>query len=281
MTKYLEQKQPDLDEELNILFSVYDRMIDNGLIEKTETNIDFNFTSDEKKHLENLLKIIEKEFKVKIYYLKKLKFFGGEYELSVEIQDIIIYKDLLFFLISYLFDLSIKNNCYFGDWGASINNKEVKYSEFKTNDVIDDAYNLYQAGNKYKSYEKFFIASESQSCAEALYNMANLKYEMGFVNSAITLFTRAIELDPKYPLPYLNRGVAYYDVENYENAIDDYLKVIELTPKKPGPYINLGNAYIQLKNKELAIDYFEKAIQLGSDDARIAKEKGLKLIEEA
>jgi tetratricopeptide (TPR) repeat protein len=54
--------------------------------------------------------------------------------------------------------------------------------------------------------------------------------ESGDCEKAIECFDKAIGLNPKYTDAYLNRGLAYWYLEQNERAIADFEKVIELNP---------------------------------------------------
>jgi tetratricopeptide (TPR) repeat protein len=84
----------------------------------------------------------------------------------------------------------------------------------------------------------------------------------------IEAFTRAIELDPKYPLAYSNRGVAYGKLGDHQKEIRDYDKAIELDPKYAVAYLSRGIAYMQLKDSRNAIMDFKIAARLGLEPAQ-------------
>ncbi len=50
-------------------------------------------------------------------------------------------------------------------------------------------------------------------------------------NNAISAFTKALELNPKYVDAYVTRGVRYGILGNHKQAIEDYNKAIEIDPK--------------------------------------------------
>ena len=57
---------------------------------------------------------------------------------------------------------------------------------------------------------------------------------------AITLYTRAIKLDPKYATAYNNRGLVRHKTGDYLGAIEDFTKAIELDPGFSEPHFNRG-----------------------------------------
>lgn len=72
---------------------------------------------------------------------------------------------------------------------------------------------------------------------------------------AIEAYTRAIELDRGFAAAYNNRGVAYAELEQFEQAIEDYNFAIFLAPT-PTQYINLGNALRQIGQIDDAINAY-------------------------
>ena len=127
-------------------------------------------------------------------------------------------------------------------------------------------------------------------------------------NKAIENFTKSINLNPKYPESFNNRGIAYAEIQNYRLAIKDYNDAINLNknyfspyinkgialknsqkfnqaidcfkicikinPKDPGVYNNLGNLYVKLKKNDEAYLAFEKAIILKNDFAQAYSNRG-------
>ena len=85
--------------------------------------------------------------------------------------------------------------------------------------------------------------------------------ETGY-NKAVALYTKVIELDPKYPDAYNNRGTRYYGLHQYEKAIADYDKAIELAPKESILYVERGRAYQAIGEQSRANADYEKAQQL-------------------
>ena len=79
-------------------------------------------------------------------------------------------------------------------------------------------------------------------------------------------YDRAIQLNPKDPVAYYNRGLAYGHLQRYEQAIEDFDRAIELDPEDLRAYANRGSSYGQLGMHELAISDFDRVIELGPED---------------
>ena len=84
----------------------------------------------------------------------------------------------------------------------------------------------------------------------------------GNYDEAITANTKAIQLNPKYALAYVNRSFAYLNLRNYQKTLEDSNKAIELNPKYSRAYVNRGAAYRNLGNYRQAIEDSNKAIEL-------------------
>ncbi len=70
------------------------------------------------------------------------------------------------------------------------------------------------------------------------------------------VLNQAISLDPAYAVAYYNRGIAYAEVEQYEQAIADYTQAIRLDPSNPTLFFLRGLAYHHLEQYEAAFtDY--------------------------
>jgi tetratricopeptide (TPR) repeat protein len=84
------------------------------------------------------------------------------------------------------------------------------------------------------------------------------------VKEAIKAYDKAIELDPKYVIAYIGRGIVYSASEDYKKAYEDFSKAIELAPSQAArPYFARGHYYYwRLGLNQEAIKDYSKAIQL-------------------
>ncbi|QNL21079.1 tetratricopeptide repeat protein [Hyphobacterium sp. CCMP332] len=70
---------------------------------------------------------------------------------------------------------------------------------------------------------------DSRYYDDALYEKANIYFENGEFNNAISGFTKLIEtqeVSPFIPYAYLNRGISYTNLNKPENSIKDYRKIL-------------------------------------------------------
>jgi len=122
------------------------------------------------------------------------------------------------------------------------------------------------------SYGSAIALLENQSASNLInahYNRGLAYLKQGGYESAISDFTRVIELDPNDSLAYYNRGNALALTEFHKNAIDDYSRAIELSPEKASLYYSRGLTYQEdSATYDRAIDDFTKAISLNPEDKK-------------
>ena len=112
------------------------------------------------------------------------------------------------------------------------------------------------------------------------YNDRGLSYEtMGEYDLAIADYTSAIRLDPKCAPAYSNRGLALTKKGEYDLAIADYTSALGLDPKFSRAYANRGIAKWAINDDDGAIEDLEAALKL-SPDLTYASDK-LKTIRQA
>ena len=64
-------------------------------------------------------------------------------------------------------------------------------------------------------------------------------------------------------MAYNNRGTAYNTKGQYDQAISDFTKAIEINPKYAGAYYNRGDAFYKKGEYNRALDDVNKAQSLG------------------
>jgi hypothetical protein len=94
-------------------------------------------------------------------------------------------------------------------------------------------------------------------------------------NKALDYWNNAIGTDPKSAEAFNNRGLAFYNLKQYQKAIKDYSQAIRMKPENSVAYNNRGNAYYELLRYELAEADFKKSIELKPDYAKAYLNRGL------
>jgi tetratricopeptide (TPR) repeat protein len=80
---------------------------------------------------------------------------------------------------------------------------------------------------------------------------------------AIAAFTRVIQLQPKHAWAYSNRGVSYAKMGEYRLAIADLTKAIALEPQLAKTYYARSLVYLLLGNQQQATKDLHRAARFG------------------
>ena len=104
--------------------------------------------------------------------------------------------------------------------------------------------------------------------AEDYFNRGMAYYEQDNYDQAIEAFTQAITLDPNDADAYFYRGIAYGAKEDNDRAIADFTQAIRLDPNLAFAYYNRGNAYYDKGDNDRAIQDLEKAISINPNYER-------------
>jgi len=99
--------------------------------------------------------------------------------------------------------------------------------------------------------------------AVAYNNRGNAYSDKGQYDQAISDYTKALEINPRYARPYYNRGSAYARKGQYDQAISDYTKALEINPRYARAYYNRGSAYARKGQYDKAWEDVHKAQDLG------------------
>ena len=91
--------------------------------------------------------------------------------------------------------------------------------------------------------------------------LENLKEEKNFFEM-VQVCNELINLNPHNHGYYNYRGLAYYNLENYQQAITDYTEAIRINPTNDKYYNYRGDAYFGLEKYEKAITDYTEAIKI-------------------
>ncbi len=129
---------------------------------------------------------------------------------------------------------------------------------------------LWQDG-KYKNPNKAIeywghAIRQKQNTAKAYNNRGLAYYDLKQYQTAIKDYDQAIKQDPGYVAAFNNRGNSYYELTDYQRALADFNQSLQLEPNYAKAHFNRGLVYYQLNQSDLACDDFQKACNYGDCD---------------
>ncbi len=97
---------------------------------------------------------------------------------------------------------------------------------------------------------------------EAWTELGTVLFAQGNLSEAETIFKRALEEQPSYPLALLNLGKLNFNQKNYEAAISTLSQLIGAHPESAEARRFLGESYLRIKKGSLAVRELEEAARL-------------------
>ena len=108
------------------------------------------------------------------------------------------------------------------------------------------------------------ILSELQKQGR-FYRAQGLSFQrIGNLDAAMSLYQKAIELDPTYVVVYNDLGILYEEIGLLDRAEEFYLKAIKVDPDFLSAYSNLALVYETRRDLDKAVDYWNRRAELGS-----------------
>jgi protein O-GlcNAc transferase len=98
-------------------------------------------------------------------------------------------------------------------------------------------------------------------------SLGSVMADLGQLGSAITVFQRAIQIDPRFTNAYVNLGRALAMTDQIEAAISVLTRAIELEPNHVGAHNKMGFAQLSAGRIDDAVASFRRALALAPDRA--------------
>jgi tetratricopeptide (TPR) repeat protein len=92
-------------------------------------------------------------------------------------------------------------------------------------------------------------------------SLATRSYLIHWRNS-VSLFEYMLPKAPNAPSLHHNLGVAYCELDRYQDAIDEYKQAVRIKPDYAEVYDNLGDVYGKLGRQQEAIESYKQAIRI-------------------
>jgi tetratricopeptide (TPR) repeat protein len=90
----------------------------------------------------------------------------------------------------------------------------------------------------------------------------------GDATTALTAFSRALEVDPNDAISLVNRGIAYARLNDHKKAAADYSRALKASPKDFRIYYNRGIAYYHSGEYAKALADFNRALLLKPNNGK-------------
>lgn len=130
-------------------------------------------------------------------------------------------------------------------------------------------------GKHSKAIENFTILSRLDSTNyEAYFFRGIAKYNLGDFNGALLDFDRTLHFNTLYTPAYHYRGITLSRIGNYELALRDIQSAIDLRPNFVGFYFSRGVTYFFSQQFDLAIKDFNKYIRRVPDESDAYIDRG-------
>ncbi len=109
---------------------------------------------------------------------------------------------------------------------------------------------------------------------QSVLHLAHLLGDSGFKEEAIKWYRQYLKDHGDEADVWVDMGVCYFDMNDFDNAISAMTKGIELNPAHQIAHFNLGIVNYTMNNLEKAVEWWNKAVQLNptSDIANKARE---------
>lgn len=105
------------------------------------------------------------------------------------------------------------------------------------------------------------LLATATGCATTAYHEGNDRLARGDNAGAVAKLTEAIQQDPQNFGAWLNRGVAYEQMQRYDQALRDYDEAIRLVPALGKAYHCRGHVHSDRNEHELALSDYDQAIK--------------------
>jgi len=90
-------------------------------------------------------------------------------------------------------------------------------------------------------------------------------------NSVVSVCKKTLEIDPESFNANSNIGGAYIGLREFDLAVKYLTKANQLIPTHPIPYVNFMYVYAMQGDKERAMEFFQKAVDKGFKDINYLK----------
>jgi len=88
----------------------------------------------------------------------------------------------------------------------------------------------------------------------------------GRFSEAISMFDKAIEINPIFELPWINKARAFFDMKEYDRALECCEKTLEIRPSFSEAWELKGRSLFHKKEYDAALPCFKKAVEIDPEN---------------
>lgn len=136
----------------------------------------------------------------------------------------------------------------------------------KSQKVAQEGDIAFARNDHYAALIKYLEAMRLNPYDEQLLNRLGIAYaQLQFYNEARQAFQRAIDLDPKLAFAVNNMGSVYFAEQNLRKAEKYFKKAVRIKSDETSFYMNLAALYLEKKKPDKAMAEWKKALAIDSD----------------
>ena len=135
----------------------------------------------------------------------------------------------------------------------------------------EDIRNALEELQAYAEAEEQAIADKLQGEALRLKNQGNLFFQNKNYDGALTMYSKALKVEPTNSLLYFNRSACNHKLRRMEEAIADAEKAVEYDLTNADAHSRLALVYSRQKRFKDAIKCYETALQIDETSDRAQK----------
>ncbi len=144
----------------------------------------------------------------------------------------------------------------------------------------EKAYNVMKQGNYIEGVRLFEkIIKKKPANAAAFYYLGYGYGQLGYFETEIINYRKAIALGYQSNGIYRNLGLAYFEQKMIKESIETFGKALSLDPSDADSYFGLGQAYWEKYEIDRAEKEFIKALKLKPDDIMFRERLGILYLE--
>jgi tetratricopeptide (TPR) repeat protein len=138
----------------------------------------------------------------------------------------------------------------------------------KTNLSLQDRADIFMARKSYDDAVDYYQRALKQPAISAelkgaIWNKLGIAYQqLQNYDQARKAYKQSISLRPDFGEPWNNMGTTYYLLNKAKKSVKYYLHAIKVNPNSSSFHMNLGTSYYKMKKYKEAVDEFQTALTL-------------------